>query len=280
LTTLGRCLDDQVETQRVPRFLFLSDGGIWNNLATQPFEDRFLWGDYGPWVVVVADASATLDFTSPAPFHVPGWAEIRALVRQAVIQNVNTVSPRRAIFQEGIRRELLFPRDTRFKAERLYPVVSCQETPNNIVARLSAVVERSYDDDFLVESERQRREERRSEVRSRANALREMPEFRKLCQMAQIEQPSADATRLTRGGRLVSGSLRSLSPPGRDVGPGTLDQVAGCPTTLGKVDRTTALALVGRGYANTAVMLYLTLLADRLVVPDGWLGEHLRQAPS
>ena len=52
--------------KRVPSVSFLSDGGIWNNLATQPFEDGYLRSrvtgdgspdDYGPWVVVVADAS-------------------------------------------------------------------------------------------------------------------------------------------------------------------------------------------------------------------------------
>jgi hypothetical protein len=87
---------------------FLSDGGIWNNLATQPFEDGFLWGGKGPWVVVVADASAPLlKLPSPWMLNIPGVAEGAALYRQMNIQNANTVGPRRGNSADGISRELL-----------------------------------------------------------------------------------------------------------------------------------------------------------------------------
>jgi hypothetical protein len=49
----------------LPRVVFLSDGGVWNNLATQPFEDRFLFDEYGPWIVMVIDASAALPVSHP-----------------------------------------------------------------------------------------------------------------------------------------------------------------------------------------------------------------------
>jgi len=51
------------------------------------------------------------------------------------------------------------------------------------------------------------------------------------------------------------------------------DPVAFYHTTLNKVDREMALTLVGRGYANTSLTLYLTGLTDKLVVPSGWLSE-------
>ena len=101
--------------KRVPSVSFLSDGGIWSNLATQPFEDGYLWGDYGPWVVVVADASAPLGYVSTFLLQVPGLAEILTLVRQAVILTINTVAPRRLQYQDQIRRELEEPRSSRFE---------------------------------------------------------------------------------------------------------------------------------------------------------------------
>ena len=105
-----------VAADTYPALGFLSDGGIWNNIATQCFEDGVAWGNYGPWVVLVADASAGLEFDrAPETYQVPGLAEIRAFVRQANIQNANTVSPRRGAYQDFIRRESDEAGSARFK---------------------------------------------------------------------------------------------------------------------------------------------------------------------
>ena len=219
----------------------LSDGGIWNNLATQPFEDAFLWTHDGPWVVLTADASSPLDNAPAWQFQIPGWAEIAALLRQATILNVNTVLPRRRVFREEVRRELVSARSARFTSERLYPLVSIEDTPDTILERTDAYGD-SYDDAFLVESEVERRQERRDELEDRVGSL--------------------------RGSEKLAELLRMSGP--RDSRP---DPVATAPTTLGRIDRDTALAIVGRGYANTAVTLYLTLLTDTISAPSGWIAE-------
>src|SRR5581483_4233696 len=82
-----------------PSTVFVSDGGIWNNLATQVrLEDNiFRAGEPGeetPTVLFVVNASGRLGPQRPGRFVVPGWAEIKALVRIVNIQNLNTVSPR------------------------------------------------------------------------------------------------------------------------------------------------------------------------------------------
>ena len=159
---------DRGKDADVPSLTFLSDGGIWNNLATAPFEDGYLWGTYGPWVVVVADASAPLDYKTPGGFHIPGLAEFRALVRQSVIQNVNTVGPRRLRYHDWIRRELSSHRSARFWLERLYPVVSCIEVPEDVKERLASAIDESYGDSFLEQGERDWRHERREKTRMRA----------------------------------------------------------------------------------------------------------------
>jgi hypothetical protein len=63
----GCTSSESVSGRRLPPVAFLSDGGIWNNLATQPFEERFLFDLYGPWIVLVVDASAALPPVRPFP---------------------------------------------------------------------------------------------------------------------------------------------------------------------------------------------------------------------
>ena len=268
--------DKPLEGQkRVPSVSFLSDGGIWSNLATQPFEDGYLWSrvtgdgnarDYGPWVVVVADASAPLGYVSTSLFHVPGLAEILTLVRQAVILTMNTVAPRRLQYQSQIRRELVAPRSSRFDVERLYPVVSTLETPGDVVERLqNAVTEPDWNQFFLVESERERREERRAVTRIRAKRLTKAPEEVATEEASYVEKVQVDSESAEKYKTLLKLAGRRS--------PEAEDPVAFYHTTLDKVDRQMALSLVGRGYANASLTLYLTALTDTLVVPSGWPSE-------
>lgn len=258
--------DHPQRPMHVPSVAFLSDGGIWSNLATQPFEDGYLWGGYGPWVVIVADASAPLGYISAFPFHVPGLAEILALVRQAVILTMNTVTPRRSLYQDWIRRELLAPRSARFEVERLYPVVSTLETPGDVAERLQSAVGEDWNQYFLSDTEREWREERRAVTRIRAKGLvmtkeKVANEESLYLEKVHVDPDAAEKYRM----------LLELAGVGAD--PEAEDPVSYYPTTLDKVDREIALALVRRGYANTSLTLYLTGLTEELVVPNGWLSD-------
>jgi hypothetical protein len=248
-----------------PSVGFLSDGGIWNNLATQPFEDGFLWGKYGPWVVVVADASAALrTLATLTLLQVPGLAEFLALYRQADIQNTNTVGPRRGAFLDTFRREMTTPRDAAFQSERLYLTISSQEGPTSIVQRFEAFVAGDHGDvdAHVDESERQRRRASRESTLARIKQLKAWSSFEFLCRISQVR------------GATASPAEESASSSGSPGAP--RDPVAEHPTTLGRVDRQVATALVGRGYANTMTTLFLSGLlgeAPRLRAPASWLGE-------
>jgi predicted acylesterase/phospholipase RssA len=76
-----------------PRHVFLSDGGVCNNLGTQAFEDAVFPGRLD-WLIV-ANASALLKRNRSWYLFVPLAAEFMALMRNADIQNFNTVAPRR-----------------------------------------------------------------------------------------------------------------------------------------------------------------------------------------
>jgi predicted acylesterase/phospholipase RssA len=243
---------------------FLSDGGIWNNLATQPFEDGFLWGQNPAWVVVVADASAPLrTLAAPGRLQVPGLAEFSALKRQVDIQNTNTVGPRRGAFLDTFRRELISPRDAAFQSERLYLVISAQEGPTSIVQRFEATIAGDLHDGVdahVDDSERQLRRAARESILARIKQLKAWSSFDSLCRISQVR------------GAAASPAEKSASSLGLSGGP--RDPVAEYPTTLGRVDRQVATALVGRGYANTIITLFLSGLlgeAPRLTAPASWL---------
>jgi len=91
--------------------VFLSDGGVWNNLATQVrLEDRFFRanerdsGGKTPTVLFVVNALGKLRAEALGGFSVPGWSEIKALIRIANIQNLNTVSPRVEALRYALQR--------------------------------------------------------------------------------------------------------------------------------------------------------------------------------
>src|SRR5262245_56121822 len=239
-----------------PSVGFLSDGGIWNNLATQPFEDGFLWGKHGPWVVLVADASAPLRTLAAAKlFQVPGLAEFLALYRQADIQNTNTVGPRRGAFLDMFRREMINPRDAAFQSERLYLTISSQEGPTSIVQRFEAFV---AGDHHGVDAQA---DSWRKSTLARIKQLKTWPSFEFLCRISQVR------------GATASPAEESASSSGSPGAP--RDPVAEHRTTLGRGDRQVATALVGRGYANTMITLFLSNLlgeAPRLKAPASWLG--------
>lgn len=107
-----------------PPALFLADGGVWNNLGTQWFEDvNQVWnaasprGQKGPghghrseWPGIlvdqqlIVDASAPLETSREAWLRMPLLGEIKALTRSLALIYYNTVGPRISSIQEEIRR--------------------------------------------------------------------------------------------------------------------------------------------------------------------------------
>jgi hypothetical protein len=76
-------------------------------------------------------------------------------------------------------------------------------------------------------------------------------------------------------------SLDTASPPlgiSRVVlaGPNRnkMDIVSHYPTTLGRVAAKTTLAIVGWGYSNASLSLYLSNLCGFLAAPSGWRHEN------
>lgn len=274
------------QDQEVPPVAFLSDGGVWNNLATQPFDDGYLMGPYGPWVVLVADASAPQTAVSPRWFHVPLLAEVMALVRQASILNTNTVSPRRSLYHEVMRQELGVARSARFRHERLYPVVSISDSPDAIRQRILSPVMKAVDRTFIRPDEGDRQESYR--VRTLRRAIELQPDSIAHERSGQwydqdlgvtsdewySERVKVDSEAAVTYGRLQHLAGCATFNPER----GSEDKVSRFQTTLGHVDREIARAIVARGYANASLTMYLCGLSDQLVFPTGWLAKEAANA--
>jgi predicted acylesterase/phospholipase RssA len=85
---------DVPRSLRPPRALFLSDGGVWNNLGTDWTPP--LGKDHvpGPRVRLVVDASAPVASRRMGGLNVPGLAEGLAIFRTMSVLYSNTVEPR------------------------------------------------------------------------------------------------------------------------------------------------------------------------------------------
>jgi predicted acylesterase/phospholipase RssA len=111
-----------------PRFLFLADGGVWNNLGTQAFFEDDLYRGLSSWSgglrgvrppgarFLVVNASAPLPAARLWRLHVPLIGEITALGRSLGILNVNTVAPRVFRLRENPRCTVVSISDVRDRA--------------------------------------------------------------------------------------------------------------------------------------------------------------------
>jgi len=107
--------------------LYLSDGGVWGNLGTQALlEEQLFRGDTkthgAPPILLVVNASAGVQPTATWQFAVPGWAELKALLRVAVIQNENTVQPRVMSLLESLRQHVVEDRPGRASDPKVIPI--------------------------------------------------------------------------------------------------------------------------------------------------------------
>jgi hypothetical protein len=231
------------EGRDLARHSFLSDGGIWNNLATDTFDDGSV--PFGtPFVVLVSDASGPLKPIRTFLLTVPGIAEIVALARQGQILSANTVSPRSWARRENLFAELRTPAAQRFRDARLFPVVSSSETPKQLVERFR---------EDLESPQALRYEETGLGIPERFEAVQ-----------SRLQEAEAMAKELEQ---LESWSVLASKTP-------LVDAVAQFPTTLSSVDPCVALKIVSRGYYNAALTLYLSNLSATFVRPRGWLAER------
>jgi hypothetical protein len=225
---------------------FLSDGGIWNNLATEPFEDRFLVDERGPRVVLVSDASGRPSPTNRTLLSIPGVAELTALIREEILLASNTVAPRREAYTHHVFAELRHPAARRTQLERLYPVVSCLETPEQLVAR--------FDADFHVPDAYKYDEPYSLGIPARYYSVE-----------SRLKEVAGHTEKLSSFQRwsVLQGRGRIADPVGQYA------------TTLGAVSMEDAVAIVARGYCNAALTLYLCNLSTVLESPRGWLATEL-----
>ena len=240
--------------------IFLSDGGFWNNLGTQVLiEDRLFQAEQigGPSILFAINASGGLRSQWGVHYCIPGWAELKALLRVMLIQNLNTVGPRVDNLER--MRERDWAEDK--APSHLSPMVihvGISRSPedllkgwyNSFIRRPVALFSRSERDwalDTLIDIEkimmqddpgqkemlltqvdkslRQRPDPRVDEERRRIEDLETWSGFNKLCSMAQ-------------------GNLESVS------------------TNLDRTPRETAIALIARGYVNTLAGAFVFGLVD------------------
>lgn len=233
-----------------PGLGLLSDGGIWNNLATEPFHDDVVRGEYGPWVVLVADGSGSVAPVSARQFLVPFWCEIRSLLRAVTLLSTNTVAPRRGAYDDDLFLELRSPGSLRFASDRIFAVVPISDTPAALCERFRRNVDREVPDTLRYQKTGSGIPERYVTVRERIDEIARTEVLKNFERWSIIASEE-----------------------------GAIDAVATYPTTLGRVTPRIATALVLRGYSNAALTLYLTNLCDRLPTPGGWLAESLGHSP-
>ncbi len=221
-----------------PRAAFLSDGGLWNNLATHVMrEDGFIgtycdkdskgiprpyWeGMHRDIPLLCFNGSAPLQPSHPWAFSVPGVALLKTLLQTANILNANTVLPRVAAMQMAFQRRAR-------RAEQ-----SSEFDPINLVVDLTGVREtaRRHSYGFLRDPS---------------------PE-----DISSYDSPII--------GRAKSEDQRSLtdSPAWMQAvqeGDGRVD----ARTTLDRIDVNLARRLIARAYFNTyLVSLFLAPLSDQ-----------------
>jgi hypothetical protein len=265
--------------------MLLSDGGIVNNLGTQPLrEDRFFRGKDDnaavPQVLLSANASAPMRARHAWPYYVPGIAVISQLVRCLQMLNVNTVAPR-----VGSTRLLLKRRAAAGSYnDDVDLIVNLSEDSGLLEVSLQAMIEEHRDIQRL-----------RNPKRRRWQA--ELTEFLR----AWVDEHPTEPIEPDTIGTLVGTIQRRIRDEPWDTPktPGILDQDAiddvtqtawwgklteleasygkpQVPTTLGRLNPQTIRMLVLRGYMHT----YLASLAIRPWSSVPWPSDRLNDASS
>jgi len=210
----------------VPHALFLSDGGVWNNLATD-WVMRARSDHPKPRFLLVVDASAPLASVLLDLLNLPGAAEVAALRRATAILYLNTVDPRIQVLEAQAADALRHSADSGQKRG------TGEDADNWILPVVMRITEG------------------RGEILKRyrrifGDAGREMPE------------PLIPGN---RGYEIVDQVWRRFWDEHRRFRrpnqPGAKWLSSGVGTTLGRIDATTAVLLVAHGYINAMTALHI-----------------------
>ena len=227
---------------KIPGTAFLSDGGIWNNLAIQVVrEDRFtghlcveneetirpVWMSAEHLPLLAVNGSAPLAPTWSWWYRIPGIAQLKALLQITQILNRNTVLPRvEAIESSIVRRAFLRSGSSR---EKLALAMDGHD-PCTLISDLSPVSEvRALYSDSITPG-RYLLDDSYPMFRKGVAAMEEFEELRENPDWKELEEQFGK-DRITEG------------------------------THLSRISRETAIHILARAYLNTYLAtLYLTPL--------------------
>lgn len=279
-------------------------------------EDHFFQGEKctPSMVVLCLDASAGVCERSGWNFAIPGWAEIQDLWRSAMISNTNTVAPRRENFFDAFIKaveEGAFSDPHPLVISLSESPSHVAFMLNRWLFRRSLKLAGSLDDleansEFWWEvwkgnpiamEDDARLQDALGAISGRRSIWYRVVEllssrvYREMCEIAGLEPPghffpiSAPFNVSHNGQRDEAKFLEDFQLTLGTWAEGALkrqnehdkgSQLDRAPTTLGAIKRVTARQLVARGYANTAIALYMLGLTDALPSPrenHPWLFE-------
>jgi hypothetical protein len=241
------------------RALYLSDGGVWGNLGTQALleDDLFRGACQGPEsserpaILLVVNASSEVEPVRSWQFVIPGWAEFKALHRALLIQNENTVEPRVSGLREGLRRHVVEGTAGRAGNPKVIPI-GLSDKPIDLFPIVGAGLWQPGPSSELVAWALRLGDMVSDAVWRGGDAeLAMSTELRKVEVARPPETHANDADALIRRREDLQRvrAWRNLCGLAREVGL--------VPTTLDRIPRSTAMALIARGYALAVAALYI-----------------------
>ena len=262
LTTsaLGDATSDSKGDPRWP--LFLSDGGLWSNLATQSLLEDGIFEGRGsarfiPEVVLVANASASFSAARGWTYYIPALAMISLLLRASSIQNYNTVGPRVAQLRDNLRYRVK------------HDIAPDPSEPLAVGIELSKSAFASSRDFTAAQANSDVFLERSADYREWVSLL--MNKLSDWYANARQNEPQALDT-LVRGEFLRRPAVRTLDSDALTDLTGSYtaleDQLKAkdlqtLPTVLDRIPSRIAMQVLLRGYANTHVIAYCLNLTER-----------------
>lgn len=262
--------------------------------------------------VICLDASADLGESASWSFHIPGWAEFQALFREFTISNNNTVAPRRDNFSKTLADEInsrsqpfgpspmvvslshspasiafllnrwLYSRWLEFKMD-----TTELETNNDYWFQLWNGDLKVVDDGSGFRDALSTISGRRS-LWYRVIEVLNSPVYKELCEIASVKPPPHSfpqdsllvfRSKPTNEPQYLNDVIHSFGVMAEGA---LIAQDKNCehpsfketPTTLSAIERNIGRQLIGRGYANTVIALYMLGLIDTLPSPrahHAWL---------
>jgi len=227
-------------------------------------EDNFFKGEHSPslndghpLILIAANASGGLRRESGLQYCIPGWAELKAMLRIMLIQNLNTVGPRVDNLERTVQRDWVEDNAPSHLSPMTIPIGISQapETllkgwysffvtnqPKVLFSRLEWHWATKTLSDIETMLQKDAGDQKNELLTQIDHSLRNKPHPRIDEERRRIEDLE------TRG-------FRELC----EMAEGELEAV---PTNLDRIPRQTAIALIARGYVNTLAMAYVFRLVE------------------